>query len=147
MKKLLIIGIPVSVIALFFAAYSFGFGSGHSRPHGMMKDFMLWKMERISKELSLNPSQQAKWDAFQRDLISNIDDRMGSRKEIHETVKAELAKGDVNKAKGIIHGQIDDRAQLAHQMVDRIAELYDDLTPEQRNLLLDKIEQMHQRED
>ena len=64
-------------------------------------------------------------------------------------MKSELEKGnpDINKVTGIIHGRIDDHAQLAHQMVDRIAELYSDLTPEQRKLLISKIEEMHDHED
>ena len=150
MKKLLLIGAPVGLVVLLLAAYSFGSGGfGHGHHHGMMKDFVLWKLERIGKDLNLNPAQQAKWDTFQRDLVTNIDDRMGKRKDIHETVKSELEKGtpDISKVTGIIHGQIDDRAQLVHQMVDRIAEIYSDLSPEQRKLLIDKIEQMHDRED
>lgn len=150
MKKILLIGAPVGLTVLLLAAYSFGSGGfGHGGHRGMMKDFMLWKLEQVEKDLNLNPAQQAKWDAFQRDLASNIEDRMGKRSDIHEAVKSELEKGnpDINKVTGIIHSRIDDHAQFAHQMVDRIAELYSDLTPEQRKLLISKIEAMHDRED
>ena len=81
MKRLLLIGAPIGLAVILLAAYSFGSGGfGHGGHHGMMKDFLLWKMERMEKDLNLNPAQQAKWDAFQRDLKSNIEDRMGKRK-------------------------------------------------------------------
>jgi Spy/CpxP family protein refolding chaperone len=146
MKKALMIGIPVAVVVLLIAAIpSFGFGRMH-RHSGMMKDFMIYKIEKLEKDLNLNAAQQAKWDTFKNDLTNSIDQKMDKRKEIHEQVEQELAKSnpDFSKVAPLIHGQIDSTAQFAHDMVNRIGELVQDLTPEQKQILSKQIEEMHQ---
>ena len=144
MKKILMIAIPVGVLALFVLAHqSYGFGRFGRHHRGMAEDFIFWKIDRISQELNLNPSQQAKWDRFEQDLKESIDRRHESRKAIHDTVREELSKGepDLSKLNASIHTQIDQTAQFAHDTVNRINELYTDLTPEQKKLLSEKIQQ------
>ena len=113
----------------------------------MAKDFVMWKMDRIIKELNLNPSQQAKWDAFRKDVESRIDSRAGKRSEIHEAVRAELSRQnpDLSKVTPLIHSQIDDMSQFGHDLVNRIGELYQDLTPEQKGLVAKKLEEHHSK--
>jgi Spy/CpxP family protein refolding chaperone len=146
MKKALKIGIPVAVIALLVVAIPlFAYGRMH-RHHGMMKDFMMYKIDKLAEDLKLNPAQQAKWDIFKKDLEGSIEQRMDKRKEIHQIVEQELAKSnpDFSKVTPLIHGQIDSTAQFAHEMVNRIGELVTDLTPEQKQILSKEIEEMHQ---
>ena len=144
MKKILLLAVPLGLAAILLTAYaaqSFGF----RHHHGMMKDFVFYKIDRLSQELNLDPAQQAKMDTFKRDLESMFEDRMGKRKEVHEVVVAELKKEnpDIRQLTVLIHQQIDDRAQLAHDITNRLAEFYQDLTPEQKRVLSEKIEQMH----
>ena len=146
MKKALMIGIPILVVALLIVAIpTFGLARMH-RHSGMMKDFMLYKIDKLEKDLNLNAAQQAKWDTFKNDLSKSIDQRMDKRKEIHEMVEQELAKSnpDFTKVSPLIHGQIDSTAQFAHDMVNRIGELVQDLTPEQKQILTKQIEELHQ---
>ena len=146
MKKVLMIGIPIAVVALLIVAIpSFGLARMH-RHSGMMKDFMMYKIDKLEKELNLNAAQQAKWDTFKSDLSNSIDQKMEKRKEIHEMVEQEMSKSnpDFTKISPLIHGQIDTTAQFAHDMVNRIGELVQDLTPEQKQILSKHIEEMHQ---
>jgi Spy/CpxP family protein refolding chaperone len=145
MKKVLFVAIPVAVIALLLATLpSFGFGRGH-RHHGMMKDFIMFKLDRLAGDLDLNSAQQARWDTFKKDLESSIEERKGKREEIHNVVKKELAKDnpDLTKITPLIHGQIDSTSQFAHDMVNRVNELFSDLSPEQKRKLSEKIMEMH----
>jgi len=145
MKKVLMIGIPVAVIALLLVALpSFGYGRMH-RHHGMMKDFMFYKIDKLSQDLNLNPAQQAKWDTFKKDLENNMEQRQEKRKEIHELAKQELEKSnpDFSKVTPLIHDQIDSGAQFAHDMVNRVNELVTDLTPEQKQILSKQILELH----
>jgi len=152
MKKFLMFAIPIGVVvALLFAAHqSYGFGRFGHRHEGMAKDFILWKMDRLGQELKLTPAQQAKWDTFKQDLEKSMDERHEGKKQIHDAVKAELAKPnpDLSKVTGSIHSQIDQTAQFAHDTVNRINELYSDLSPEQRKILSQTIlERIHEREE
>jgi Spy/CpxP family protein refolding chaperone len=149
-KKILFIGIPAAVVAalLFATIPSFGFGRMH-RHHGMMKDFVLYKIDKLAEDLKLNPAQQSKWDAFKKDLETSFEQRQGKRKEIHELVKQELEKSnpDFTKLTPMIHTQIDSTAQFAHEMVNRVNELLVDLTPEQKKILSERIMEMHDHDD
>jgi Spy/CpxP family protein refolding chaperone len=147
MKKALMIGIPIAVVALLIVAIpTFGLGRMHHRHSAMMKDFMMYKIDKLEKDLNLNPAQQAKWDTFKNDLSSSIDQRMDKRNEIHTMVEQELAKSDpdFSKVAPLIHGQIDSTAQFAHDMVNRIGELMTDLTPEQKQILSKRIAELHE---
>lgn len=149
MKKILIVAIPVAVVAILLATLpSFGFGRGH-RHHGMMKEFIMYKIDKIAEDLNLNSAQQARWDAFKKDLETSIQTRKGKREEIHEMVKKELAKDnpDFTKVTPLVHGQIDSTAQFAHDLVNRVNELFSDLSPEQKKILSDKIMEMHDHAD
>jgi len=149
MKKVLIIAIPVVIVVLLLATLpSFGFGRGH-RHHGMMKDFILYKIDRVAEDLDLNSAQQAKWDTFKRDLENSIEQRKGKREEIHNLVKEELAKNnpDFTKITPLVHGQIDSTSQFAHDLVNRVNELFSDLSPEQKRKLSERIMEMHDHHD
>jgi Spy/CpxP family protein refolding chaperone len=141
MKKLWLLLIPVGLAAIFFSAQavqSFGF-RGHR--HGMAKEFLEYRLDKLSKELNLNENQKAKLDTFKADIETVMDQRKEKHEEIHQIVKEELSKDnpDFNKIRPIIDEQIDSMAQIAHQFVGKIDEFYADLTPEQKKLLRDHI--------
>lgn len=145
MKKVLLVAIPVAVVALLLATLpSFGFGRGH-RHHGMMKEFIMYKIDKLADDLNLNSAQQARWETFKKDLESSIEQRKGKREEIHNIVKNELAKDnpDFTKVTPLVHGQIDSTAQFAHDLVNRVNELFSDLSPEQKKVLSERIMEMH----
>lgn len=149
MKKVLIVAIPVAVIALLLATLpSFGFGRGH-RHHEMMKDFIMYKIDRLAEDLNLNSTQQAQWDTFKKDLETSIEQNKGKRKEIHDIVKTELSKDnpDFTKVTPLVHGQIDSTAQFAHDIVNRTNELLSDLSPEQKKILTERIMEMHDHDE
>lgn len=153
MKKILSIAVPVGILAIFvFAAVGFGQGRGHGPRHGrhgMMTDFMLFKLDRLGKELNLNPSQQAKWDTFINDMETNMKEKFAKQRDVHSQIREELMKenADMNKVKSLIHSQIDEHARTAHSMTDRILELYSDLNPEQKKKLADHIAERWDRPD
>ncbi len=147
MKKVLLIGIPVGVVALLITTFAFGFG--RHRHHGMMKDFVMYRIDKLADDLDLNASQQAKWDTFKKDLESSIEQRKDKRKEIHDVVKAELEKSnpDFTKITPMVHTQIDSTAQFAHDLVNRVNELLVDLTPEQKQKISERIMELHDHHD
>ncbi len=150
MKKILMIAIPVAVVALLLATLpSFGFGRGGHGHHGMMKEFIMFKIDRLAGDLDLNSAQQTRWDTFKKDLEASIEKRKGSKQEIHDLVKKELAKDnpDLTKITPLIHGQIDSTSQFAHDVVNRVNELFSDLSPEQKRKLSERIMEMHDHKD
>ena len=146
MKKALMIGIPILLVGGLLAAASFGF---HRHHQGFGKDFLEYKLDRLSKELNLNSDQQAQLDKVKQDLEAKMDARMEKRIEIHKLLKDELSKDNPNleKVKPLIDQQIDDMAQMGHDVVNQIDQFYGQLTPEQKKALSNHIlEKMSDRE-
>lgn len=142
-RKLLLLIIPVGIAAVLFgarAAQSNGFHGFHHRG-GMAKEFLEYRLDKLSKELNLNEAQKAKLDTFKQDAENVMDQRKEKHKEIHKLVKDELAKDnpDFAKIRPVIDQQIDSAAQLAHEFVGRVDEFYNDLTPDQKKILRDRI--------
>lgn len=145
MKKILMFAIPgVLVVAglLFFAhsAQSFGFKRPMHRP-SMVKDFILFRIDQMGKDLNLNPDQQTRFDSLKDNVDSMIDQRMEKRKTIHELVRDELqtSNPDLTKVAPLIDEQIDGTAQNAHQLVQQFTEFYNTLTPDQKKTLSEKV--------
>ena len=137
MKKILMFGLPLVLAGgLLAAAGSFGF---HGHHHGMAKEFLEYRLDKLSKELNLNASQQAQMDTFKKDIETIIEQRMEKRGEIHEMVRKELSKEnpDLTRIKPTVDQQIDEMAQLGHDVVNRISDFYTTLNPEQKKILSD----------
>ncbi len=145
MKKVLMIVIPVALVAVFIAIYSspsFGLPGrmmmGH-RGGGMGKDFLFYRLDQLSKDLNLDQAQQAKMESFKQELSTLMDKRMEEGRSVHEEIRAELDKPnpDIKKVTSLIDQRIDAHAQMAHQMVQKVESFYNDLTPEQRKILVE----------
>lgn len=138
MKKTLMIGIPILLLGGLLAAAGFSFRSHH---HGMAKDFLEYRLDKLSKELALTPTQQAQLDRFKTDLEAKMDARREKRVEIHGMIKKELSKDNPNldQIRPVIDQQIDEMAQLGHDLVGQVNDFYSQLTPEQKKKLSDHI--------
>jgi Spy/CpxP family protein refolding chaperone len=152
-RKLLWLIIPVGIGAVLFGAYtaqSYGYHGFHHRGGGMAKEFLEYRLDKLSKELSLNDEQKAKLDTFKQDIETAMDQKREKHQEIHKMVKEELSKDnpDFEKIRPMIDQQIDSFAQSAHEFVGRVGDFYNDLTPDQKKILKEHImEKMGDHED
>ncbi|HEY7161102.1 MAG TPA: Spy/CpxP family protein refolding chaperone [Acidobacteriota bacterium] len=144
-RKLLWLAIPVGVVAIVFGAHAAqsygGFHGGFHHRGAMAKDFLEYRLDKLSKELNLNDEQKAKLDTFKQDMETAMDQRRETHDQIHQILKDELSKDnpDFDKIRPMIDQQIDAVAQSAHDFVGRVGDFYKDLTPEQKKILKDHI--------
>src|SRR5262245_335503 len=125
-RKLLLLIIPAGIAAVLFGALtaqSYGFHGFHHRG-GMGKEFLEYKLDKLSKELNLNDTQKAKLDTFKQDIENAMDQSREKHEEIHNLVKDELSKDnpDFEKIRPMIDQQIDSFAQSAHVFVGRVGD-------------------------
>jgi Spy/CpxP family protein refolding chaperone len=141
MKKVLWIMIPIGLVALLFTAHLARSQGFHGHHGGMVKDFMMYRLDKLSKQLNLDAAQQAKMDSLKQDLSSIMDQRRTGHEQVHKAIKAELAKDnpDMTKIQPMIDQQIDDMAQAHHQIVARFIEFYGQLKPEQKKVVADHL--------
>lgn len=139
-KKKWIIGIATSVLALAVggAAYAGGGGGGFcGMGHG-------GHMVRLFRALDLTDGQQDMAMDIKHDVKKRmIQTRRESRGHMDQTIgELEKAKPDVAR----LHQLVDDRVEAfkknAHYAVDRMMELHQTLTPEQRANLRAQAERM-----
>ena len=145
-KKILMIGLPILLVGGLLAAGTYGFRQ--HRGH-MAKEFLEYRLDKMTEELELNASQKAQLDRLKEDLFAKMEDRKGKHEEIHQLLKDEFSKPnpDLSRIKPMIDGQIDEMAQLGHEFVGRIDEFYSQLTPEQKKKISDHIlEHMEEHE-
>src|SRR5262245_39621108 len=102
-KKILIFGLPILLVGGLLTAGAYGFRN--HRGH-MAKEFLEYRLDKMSKELSLNETQQAQLDKLKEDLFAKIEERRGKRKEIHQLLKDEFSKPnpDLSRVKPMIDG-------------------------------------------
>src|SRR5437016_6580240 len=109
MKKLLLWGLPVAVIAgllILFSAHSVHSlgASEHGAHSGMMKDFLMYRIDRATKDLNLNADQQKSLDALKNDLQNMMDQHQQHHRTIHAAMHDELTKDspDFGKIKPLL---------------------------------------------
>jgi len=110
-------------------------------PRGGGKDYLLFRLERLGKELNLTPDQQAKLDTLKRDMQSMAEQQVEKRRDARKTVESELSKTNPNldQISSMMHAQIDENARFRHTMLSRIGEFCSDLSPEQKKIVYDGI--------
>ncbi|HSP07366.1 MAG TPA: Spy/CpxP family protein refolding chaperone [Acidobacteriota bacterium] len=138
MKKILMIGVPIILVAGLLGAGAYGF---RAHRHTMSKDFLEYRLDKLSKELDLTPAQQSQLDQIKQTVESKMDARMQKSSDIHKLIQDELSKDNPNldKIRPLIDQRIDDMAQFGHEIVGQIDQFYNQLTPDQKKKLSDHI--------
>ncbi len=104
-------------------------------------DFLLFRLERLGKELNLNTDQQSKLDALKREMRSLVEQRMERRQNSRKNIESELtkAKPDLDQISAMMHAQIDENAGFRHTMLTRVSNFCNELSPDQKKILYDRI--------
>ena len=129
--------IAIGVVATAGLVIGAGAYAGKHFSHGMKGDFMVYKLE---KELDLSTEQV--------DQLKNIQSFMKEKREAHDHTAGKAMMIDLLKAPQLDQAQIlsmmDEKMQSmrdqAPEMLGKVAEFTDKLTPEQRSELLEMIE-------
>lgn len=118
--------------------------SGPQRMHGCgsPEKKAEWVVKKISKELKLNEGQKATLTAIKDDLIKKHKELKPDQTVFHDKVKALLLSDNINadQVKRLMDEKRESHAAMKDYLISKIIEFHAILTPEQKQLLVDKLE-------
>jgi periplasmic protein CpxP/Spy len=122
------------------------FAVGHHGHHkGMMRDFIEFKVDRVLADLNLTDDQKQKTEVLRGKLRQEFENFAQDRKSGRQVIVDEWMKKTPDRTiiTETIDQRIDNHKQAAHRIIDVMLEFHDLLTPEQRQELLNQVEEMH----
>jgi Spy/CpxP family protein refolding chaperone len=145
-KKTIIAG-SVFMIALLMGGVIYAFGPHHRSP--MIEEFIKFKVDQMLAELNLTEDQKAQTDIIREKLRDEIHALMQRKQESHKEF-FELLRTD-NPDKKLLKSMIDENLEATrtklYTVTDLMLEFHDTLNPAQRELLFEKLDEMHAKKD
>jgi Spy/CpxP family protein refolding chaperone len=141
-KKTLILS---SVLTLTLATGGILFAFGPHRHGDMIHEFIEFKIDRMISELNLSEEQQAKTDVIRKNIRQEIQSLIEQKKNSHQEFFNQL-KQDVPDKESVytmIDQNVENMRERSYAIADLFLEFHETLTAEQRDLLFQKIEEMH----
>ena len=144
---------PLAVVA---AALTLGLaGTAAAQPHGPAMhghgggDMFTGALQAVKSKLNLNTSQQTAWDAAVNDSRAARDAARAGRQQVHDALKAELAKAEPDfAAVASIADQVQQANRAQHVTVrNEWMSLYSTFTAEQKAVVRDFMAQRLARMD
>lgn len=138
----------VTYIALVLALLTAGFTVGcRGHRHGSPEQKAEWIAEKISDELDFTENQEAKLDQIKDEVLAKFKEVHTGKKEMHNEVIAKVRNDEITRA---YLNSLANKKEALHKklkpfIIDRVLEVYEMLTPEQRQTLAEKMEDFQER--
>ena len=124
-------------------------GSALARPGGHHGGPGAAGLGRVLASIDLTEAQEAALSDLRDEIHDDMRGAKDGAKDELAAIVAGIKTNEVDRA--AIHQLIDDaaaeRTAMAHKVTDRVLDVYDTLTPEQRAQLVDRIEDAEARRD
>ena len=120
----------IAAVLGVIAVAAYGYGFRYHEPH----EYVVWRMERIAKELELNETQTAKLNVVKDAMLKTHGAMRAGREQKRQAVLELLEQPtfDRERALGLVQqstGEISDRAS---EVIAAVGDFYDSLTPAQQ---------------
>ena len=137
---LIILAVLLLIIAVFIAACS-----KHPFHHQSPEKKAEWVVKKISSELDLDESQNAKLEEIKSDILAKHQNFGGMKSEIWKEISTQVKSENINEEK--LNALFADKEaqfkEMRTYLVTKIAEFHSILTPEQRLKLAEKMNDFH----
>ena len=119
---------------------------GHHRYHDPEKRGE-WIVEKVTDELELNESQQAKLETVRKEILTVRKDMHADRKNVREEILVMLDQPQLDRQKvlSMVEQKTVSINQHAPQVVNALGDFYDSLSDEQREELREHFADMGER--
>jgi Spy/CpxP family protein refolding chaperone len=117
----------------WYKGYRHGFHSDD------MADFVLWKMDRHVKELSLDEAQMQQYEEIKEQVKTTITAAMERRRQFRDMVHNEMSKEnpDLNALAVDVKKRLQTMPEVIGENIDLFLGLYNVLNPEQKAQLIE----------
>jgi Spy/CpxP family protein refolding chaperone len=146
MKKTWIGIAALAAVALAVTVVVAGGAMHHGRGHGHGPGEGLdWFVNGALDDLQATDAQRAKVLAVKDRLAGQVHRMHGEHEVVHAAFLREWKedKMDVAALHTLVDSRLEELRSALHQTVDGVAEIHDTLTPDQRQRLVAKVQEMH----
>ncbi|MCD4812690.1 Spy/CpxP family protein refolding chaperone [bacterium] len=146
MKLLLLIG--VGVLVMGGIALMTGCGGPHKRVfHRSPEKMVNFITHKIAGELKLNQEQKSTLSTIKEELLARHKANRGDHSAMFEETKAMILADQIDPAKlnDIINKKMKKHAMIKDFLVSEFVEFHAILTPEQRQIMVDKLTKHHKK--
>lgn len=112
----------------------------HNHKAGFMLDY-------ITEVLDLNEIQEEKLEEIRTDIMVQFEEMHDDKKAMHDTLKDQLTAETIDKLviKQLVSDHMQKMDNVIDMAIDRLSDFHADLSPEQRQKLVAKLEKMDRR--
>ena len=145
-RKTLFIGSTALLLCLGLVVTATAFRGGFGSHHELMREFLLFKLDKEVAKLDLNEAQKSKYAELKAKLEAQMQDRSSSREEMRAQITAELDKPtpDLHALAELVRPKLREIPQRIENHITLLLEFYDTLNAEQKakltQILKDKLE-------
>lgn len=122
-------------------------GSALARPGGHHGGPPVMKLGKLIASLDLTEAQESALLDLREDMVSEFKASRSDHKDELEAIVSGIKSGSVDR--DAVHALIDtaaaERTALAHQATDRVLDIYDTLSPEQKTVLQERLDDIEAR--
>jgi Spy/CpxP family protein refolding chaperone len=135
-------GVAVASVALTAAVMA---AHGGMHPHAGGAEGIDWFINGALDDLQATEAQRTKVLAVKDRLTAGFEKLHGEHAAVHAAFLQEWGKDkmDTTQLNQLVDAKVEELRGTLHQVVDGVAEIHDTLTPEQRNRLTAKVQEMH----
>jgi LTXXQ motif family protein len=110
----------------------------HSRDRA---DFILWRMDKMAKELNLTSTQKAKYEVLKGNIEAHFTEARNDHQKMKDQFRTEMSKEDPNvkNLAETMKAKIIDLSGFLNQNLDLLVDFYESLDSGQKRLLNDEI--------
>jgi Spy/CpxP family protein refolding chaperone len=121
-----------------------GFHRFHPWAHGEdMADFIMWKMDKLAKDLDLNATQRQEYEKIKSEIKTSIADAMERRMEFHTILRDEMSKEnpDLNALASLLKERVNHIPDMVSKHIDLFLNFYNALDENQKARVVEMFRQ------
>ncbi len=114
------------------------FPGGHNKDRA---DFILWRMDKMAKELNLTSAQKAKYEVLKGNIKTHFTEGRNDRQKMKDQFRTEMSKEDPN-IKNLAETMKTKTKHLSgfmNENLDLLVDFYESLDSSQKRLINDEI--------
>ena len=147
MKTKMLIGVGALAAVVLGVGAAWAAGGHHHRGFAGMENMISARVAKLADAVNATPEQRAQIDQSKQTVLNALKERAQSHKQNHAQLMQMLTADKLDT--GALYALANQRAQdiqdLAKVIVPEIQKVHDVLTPQQRQILAQKVQEMHER--
>jgi Spy/CpxP family protein refolding chaperone len=146
MKTKMLVGVGALAAVVLGVGAAWAAGGHHHHGFAGMENMISARIAKLEDAVNATPEQRAQIDQSKQTVLNALKERAQNRRQNHGQLMQMLTadKLDTNALYAMANQHAQEIQDLAKVIVPEIQKVHDVLTPQQRQMLAQKVQQMHE---